>query len=373
MVLMDWRMPGMDGIQTTLKIHQAYQDDSPHILMVSAYDKDEARSLVGQAPIKHFLEKPVSQHAMLDAIGQMLSGNSARTVTFEDEDEEKDIEPPNFSDAHILLVEDNAINRQVAIGFLADTHMQIDIAVNGLKALEKIQCKDYDLVLMDIQMPEMDGITATTEIRHNLKKTELPVIAMTAHAMAADVERSLAAGMNDHINKPIDPDVMYRKMLNFLKENEGEPIIRPSTQDDYITIPASANVATAQLSVIEQLARVNGLDSKQALSRMNNKTELYLGLVRDFDKDQRGLDESLMSMFDQNSWEELYRTVHSLKSNAAYIGAFALSQLSDELETSLGNKDYDKPLLVKLCSELAPLLAQLKNIFVPDGQKLIEQ
>ncbi|NQZ12192.1 MAG: response regulator, partial [Algicola sp.] len=388
MVLMDWRMPGMDGIQTTLKIHQTYQDDSPHILMVSAYDKDEARSLVGQAPINHFLEKPVSQHAMLDAIGQMLSGNSARIVTFEDEDEEKNIEPPNFSDAHILLVEDNAINRQVAIGFLADTHVQIDIAVNGLQALEKLQCKTYDLVLMDIQMPEMDGITATGEIRHSLKMTELPVIAMTAHAMAADVERSLAAGMNDHINKPIDPDVLYRTLLKHLTvcTNPVEPVILEAQNPDVDPSAAmhpdvsNLNETTKPLLygddealIFEQLAAIEGLDAQQALAKMKGKLHLYLGLVKDFDKDQRQLGDRLMQLYQRQGWAELLRLVHSLKSNCAYIGAFELSRLSEQLESELMFQRCDKVLLGRLAEQLIPLLAKIEQVFAAQPQHIKPQ
>ncbi|MCJ8271326.1 MAG: YfiR/HmsC family protein, partial [Psychrosphaera sp.] len=216
MVLMDWRMPGMDGIEASRRIHETNLSDSPHILMVSAYDKDEAKNHINGTEVNQFLEKPISQSTLLNAIARMLSGDEVILPQFSD-----DMDIPNLSSSHILLVEDNAINRQVAMGFLSDTGVKIDIAENGLIALEKIRQNDYDAVLMDIQMPQMDGLTATGEIRNTLKMANLPVIAMTAHAMAADIKRTEQAGMNDHITKPIEPDILYQTLSKYLKITPG--------------------------------------------------------------------------------------------------------------------------------------------------------
>jgi signal transduction histidine kinase/HPt (histidine-containing phosphotransfer) domain-containing protein len=281
-----------------------------------------------------------------------------------DEFEEQEMEAPNFSSSVILLVEDNAINRQVAEGFLKDTGVKIEIAEDGLVALEKLQQHCFDLVFMDIQMPRMDGITATQEIRRKLKLTDIPVIAMTAHAMPADIERSKAAGMNDHITKPLDPNVLYRTMLKYLKVSEEKLIQNQSpleqtteqTADEIVAIDAQ------QTALLERLGGVDGLEAERALVKMNGKTGLYLGLVKDFQKQQQSLNGSLLALYDAEQWEELYRAVHSLKSNSAYIGAFTLSQLSEQLETALGSADYDKTLLVKLCAKLRPLMAQLDKI-----------
>ncbi|NQZ12567.1 MAG: response regulator, partial [Algicola sp.] len=350
MIFMDWRMPGMDGIETTKQIHSLMAENPPNVLMVSAYDKDEARLQLGQTPVKQFLEKPVSQKAILDAITLVLAGDGATEVQIEQAQEHSE-EVFDFSTSHILLVEDNAINRQVALGFLYDTQVKIDIAENGLIALEKIKQHNYDLVLMDIQMPEMDGITATKEIRNTLKIIDLPIIAMTAHAMQADEQRSLDSGMNGHINKPIDPDVLNRTLANYLENNVSLSTSTPVDTDD------------KESSILKQLAQVKGLDTAQALARMKGKTGLYLTLVKDFDTQQRSLDQQLKTMFDNQQWDELYRTIHSLKSNAAYIGAFGLSQLGEKLETELGQAHYDEHMLAQLCSMLAPLLTDLQSIF----------
>jgi signal transduction histidine kinase/ligand-binding sensor domain-containing protein/CheY-like chemotaxis protein len=255
LVLMDWRMPGLDGIETTERIHQEHLDDSPHILMVSAYDKDEARTQLSNTQINQFMEKPISQGAMLDAISRMLADRSNH---FQDIDLVDEDPVPNFSSSHLLLVEDNAINRQVAIGFLKDTGVHIDIAENGVIAVDKVQQVNYDLVLMDIQMPEMDGITATKEIRNTLKMTDLPVVAMTAHAMAADIQRSQAAGMNEHITKPIDPDILYRTLSKYLVVSEEE-------QQEPVELEQEGGMKEG--TILEQLTSIEGLDTVLALSK----------------------------------------------------------------------------------------------------------
>jgi len=169
-------MPGIDGIETSRRIVEEHLNESPHILMVSAYDKDEAKTQIKDTIIHQFIEKPVSQSTLLDSIVHMLSGYDEKLMKVDDEE----IVVPNFSSSRILLVEDNSINRQVALGFLSDSHVKVDIAENGLIALQKLQNAKYDLVLMDIQMPEMDGLTATVEIRNRMQMSNLPVIAMTA-------------------------------------------------------------------------------------------------------------------------------------------------------------------------------------------------
>jgi CheY-like chemotaxis protein len=114
------------------------------------------------------------------------------------------------------------LNQQVAIAFLEDTNIQIDCAENGKVAIDKIKENSYDIVLMDIQMPEMDGLTATSIIKNDLKLTELPIIAMTAHAMEEDVQKSLEIGMNEHLTKPISQDILYGMLLKYLKPLKNE-------------------------------------------------------------------------------------------------------------------------------------------------------
>lgn len=361
LVLMDWRMPGLDGIETSHQIHQAQLTQAPQILMVSAYDKDEARNQIDDSQIDQFIEKPVTKTTLRDAIVKLLSGAMPQTL---ESDDSIISEIPNLSKSHILLVEDNAINRQVAKGFLKDTGISIEVAENGLIALAKVQQNDYDLVLMDIQMPEMDGLTATKEIRNTLGYKDLPIIAMTAHAMEADIKRSTEAGMNEHITKPIDPDVLYRSLTKYLTVCTN-PFSMPSDdgspeQDQHATPIEDIEDENFLIDRLEQIA---GLEARLALTKMNGRTPLYLGLVRDFSQQQQQLSNQMKLMFDQQHWSELHRTAHSLKSNAAYIGAFGISKLSEQLEDALAEDEYDKDTLDKLCQQLAPLIEQLSQVY----------
>ncbi|WDE00392.1 PAS domain-containing hybrid sensor histidine kinase/response regulator [Thalassomonas actiniarum] len=238
LILMDWRMPDMDGLEASREIYRLHDSAAPPILMVSAFDKDEAKNnaLKSGTCIHQFIEKPVSQSTLVDAISTILTTPTPQTLAKDLINrkikaeipglppqasaitERKKATVPDFSGFDILIVDDNELNCRVAQGFLKDSRVNIDLAENGLIAIEKIQQRHYDLILMDIQMPQMDGLSATSHIRKILKLEHLPVIAMTAHAMEADIIRSREAGMTAHLTKPITPEVLYQTLLSHLPE-----------------------------------------------------------------------------------------------------------------------------------------------------------
>ena len=203
-VFADWRMPGVDGIELFKRLEKQPFGELGKVLLVSAYDRDEAAQRSVGIGLRHFIEKPLNAEDMYQHLLKLKSG-----VSVEDEQPSLSLDIPDLRGFEVLLVEDNAINRQVAQGFLQDTGIKVDCAENGMIALVKIQQHNYDLVLMDIEMPQMDGLEATEEIRKTLQITDLPVVAMTAHAMVQDIKKSLDAGMNEHITKPIDPQSLY--------------------------------------------------------------------------------------------------------------------------------------------------------------------
>ncbi|WDE04074.1 response regulator [Thalassomonas viridans] len=238
LILMDWRMPDMDGLEASREIYRLHQSAAPPILMVSAFDKDEAKNNALQSGtcIHQFIEKPVSQSTLVDAISTILASPAPATIAkahikhaMQTEIQsglppqatgchQQQTATPDFSGFNILIVDDNELNCRVAQGFLKASRINIELAENGLVAIEKIQQKHYDLILMDIQMPQMDGLSATCHIRKILKLEHLPVIAMTAHAMEADVIRSREAGMTAHLTKPITPEVLYQTLSAYLPE-----------------------------------------------------------------------------------------------------------------------------------------------------------
>lgn len=351
LVLMDWKMPKMDGIEAAKKIQTQAKGQLPHILMVSAYDKDEAKELAKFSGIDEFLEKPINQSVLVDAIVELLSKESKRITV---ENTLPPIEPPNLGAYKVLLVEDNMINQQVAKEFLADTNIKVECAENGLIALEKIATQSFDLVLMDIQMPEMDGLTAAQEIRETLKLTELPIIAMTAHAMEGDIEKSVAAGMNQHLTKPIEPELLYKTLNQYLGDKTD---IDTKNVD---TFQQTDNVK----STISQLRQQTGLSVSQAISKLQGKEKLYSELIYDFWSKYQSLAQEMLTLYQANRTDELYRAAHSLKSTAQYIGAYELAISANALEGEIHNNgQHIKLKLNEVTTHLDYILGQLNHIY----------
>ena len=354
LVLMDWKMPEMDGIEAAKKIQAQAQGQLPHILMVSAYDKDEAKELAKFSGIDEFLEKPINQSVLVDAIVELLSKESKRITV---ENTLQPIEPPNLGAYKVLLVEDNMINQQVAKEFLADTNITVECAENGLIALEKVATQNFDLVLMDIQMPEMDGLTAAKEIRQTLKLTDLPIIAMTAHAMEGDIEKSVTAGMNQHLTKPIEPELLYKTLNQYLGKQTSTDTAQAETSQRTDSVK----------STISKLRQQTGLSVEQAINKLQGKEKLYSELIYDFWSKYQSLAQDMVVLYQANKNDELYRAAHSLKSTAQYIGAYELAISANALESELHSEgQHVKLKLNEVTTHLDFILAQLNRIYHHD-------
>jgi two-component system sensor histidine kinase/response regulator len=211
----DWQMPKLDGIETSRRIIKMLDlPGPPHIVMVTAYGREDVLKQAEESGIESVLVKPVTSSTLFDTTLAVLetsdsSSGLARNVV--------SLDVSRTQGARVLLVEDNEINQEVAFGQLEDAKVEVDIAENGEVAVRMVQDNQYDLVLMDMQMPVMDGIEATRAIRSDPRFGDLPIIAMTANAMAADRDRCLEAGMNDHIAKPIEPEELFRVLVQWIR------------------------------------------------------------------------------------------------------------------------------------------------------------
>jgi CheY-like chemotaxis protein len=213
---------------------------------------------------------------------------------------------------------------------------------------------------MDIQMPEMDGLTATKKIRETLNQVQLPIIAMTAHTLGENIDNSLAAGMNSYLCKPLEPELLYQILVQYLPP-VAQSIKAPVQSSKMHNLTEQCTNEQAEL--IEQLQAIPEINCDQALVRMNGRVSLYLKLVNDFGSKQHQLHQTLMTLFEEQQWEQLYRQAHSLKSNAAYIGADNISVMAKAIESALAQQQYDNVTLIKLCHALQPLTQAISKIF----------
>jgi CheY-like chemotaxis protein len=218
LAFIDWQMPGMDGIETGKRLRAAAGGAGPRMIVVTAYGREELHQQAEAAGFESVLLKPVHASMVHDTLVRVFAGD----VTAASPVPAKAAAPAagDFSqlkDARVLLVEDSKLNQIVAKGILAETGVAVDVADNGEIAVAKVRENRYDIVLMDMQMPVMDGISATKAIRADARFAALPIVAMTANAMASDREQCIAAGMNDHLAKPIDPQQLFAMLQRWVR------------------------------------------------------------------------------------------------------------------------------------------------------------
>ncbi len=340
LVLMDWRMPGMDGIETSRRIKS---DTSlsrlPAILMVTAFGREEVMALANDIGLDGFLIKPVNESVLIDTIAEMFVlqhdvplkiGASRRAQS------NPDI-PSNLAGRRVLLVEDNAFNRDLAIELLTDLGIAVEIAANGRIGVERVRAETFDLVLMDIQMPEMDGLTATRLIRTEPRFDDLPILAMTAHAMSGDREKSLAAGMNDHITKPIDPDKLTQTLSHWLGN-------KPRQQRPEEDMPFT--MATPIIGDDGVPDDLPPFDIPVALIRTNGKRTLLRRLILSFHERYAQAASELRALHAQGRHDDAERLAHTVKGVAATLGAEDLRAAADAIEQAYHAGNTEKAVML---------------------------
>ncbi|MEW6763031.1 MAG: response regulator [Pseudomonadota bacterium] len=339
LVLMDYLMPGLDGVETIRRMRLRAQARGaatpatlPAILMISACSRDTVMEEQGDLPVDAFLHKPVGPALLYHSLLQALHPQTAGAKGLDPYPAVVD-ELPRLDGARILLVEDNANNREVALDFMAAARMQVDVAFNGREAVRMAQEGDYDLVLMDIQMPEMDGLSATREIRNDPRLRTLPVVAMTAHALPSDRALSREAGMNDHVTKPIDPDLLFCTLLKWIDPARlaGRPL--PAG----VTAPAPAPRFGAGDDAANQIAlpAVPGIDWHAALENVDGQRHRLQKRAGSFVREYAAAPRQLREALAAGDHARLQTLAHNLKSSAAYVGAFALTGAAARLEQGL--------------------------------------
>jgi len=365
-VLMDYLMPGLDGVETIRRIHRTVGGDAPPaILMVSVCTRDTVLEQEGELPVDAFLHKPVGPallyHSMLQALhpqlGLLDAGAAAPGLP-------SPADIPRLDGARILLAEDNANNREVALDFMAAARMQVDVAFNGVEAVRMALAGDYDLVLMDIQMPELDGLDATREIRKDPRMRSLPIVAMTAHALPSDRAMSLEAGMVDHVTKPIDPDLLFCTLLKWIDPARlaGRPL-PPRGKPEKVPSVAGSDDRP-------DLPAVPGLDWRLALDKVDGQRHRLEKRASSFVREYAQAPRILREALGGGDHPRLQSLAHNLKSSAAYVGAFELSAAAHRLEQDLRNGQAahlaaQVPALVTAAENVLAALSQLADAARP--------
>jgi len=369
-VLMDYLMPGLDGMQTIDRIRQHADEQGepmptppPAILMISACTRETVMHEQGRGDllIDAFLHKPVGPALLYHSLLQVLHPQLGAVDTI-DSYLPALADLPRLDGARILLAEDNDNNREVALDFMAAARMQVDVAFNGVEAVRMAQAGDYDLILMDIQMPEMDGLAATRAIRLDPRLRALPVVAMTAHALASDRALSRLAGMNDHVTKPIDPDLLFCTLLKWIDPVRlaGRPLpqaVRPA-------------VAAGMRPAGGPLPAVPGIDWRMALENVDGQRSRLEKRAGSFIREYASAPQILREALQLGDHARLQSLAHNLKSSAAYVGAFELSSAAARLEQDLRAGQFERvgvqvPALVSAADTVLSGLAQMAALALP--------
>lgn len=333
-VFVDWRMPGLDGLETIDAIRKMCAGQvTPAFVLVTAYGGEEVLHRATRAGIGEILVKPVNASALLDSASRALGVVSEEAPRPATSGEEAD--NTHLAGLRILVAEDNDLNQDVALELLSRVGILADVVSNGASAVDRVRRHRYDLVLMDMQMPEMDGLDATRLIRETLSQTELPIIAMTANAMASDRKACLDSGMNDHLSKPVDPDALYHMLARWTGRSAAAAPERRKyhLQDD---IP-------------EPFDRLGpDFDVHSALHRVLGKTEMYASMLKRFHADQGHTPELIRQALAAGDLARAEILAHSIKGLAAQIGANVLSGLAAQVEAALraGGDDPALPVLL---------------------------
>ena len=345
MVLLDIYMPDMDGLETARRMAALRLARPPRIVMVSAYGQEDLIGEVKKLGALDLLTKPLIASSLFNALITHLS-REVRPPLPAQSSAAGGQGPTGLVGARILLVEDNALNQELAVALLSEAGLHCDVAENGAIALERLAQGGYDLVLMDMQMPVMDGLEATRTIRRQARHDDLPIVAMTANAMAADRARCLEAGMNDFLAKPIDPEQLLSTLQRWIKPAPAaaEPAVPPS------------GVGSAS-SVTDALATLPGLDVATGLRLAGGKVPLYLKLLGHYVATQQDVVARIEVALESDDRRTASRLAHTLKGVSAQVGAETVRGLADRLERAIRGDAAVSP-LDPIKAELTATLGQ---------------
>ena len=352
LVLMDWKMPVMDGIESCNKILELDSNcPTPSIVMMTAHDREELQSQFPNENKPNVLVKPVSPAALVKAVSDAL--NEHKDTAGEESGSKFELKRNIAIGRSILLVEDNPINQQIATELLEIQGCSVHVANNGIEAVQAMIEMRFDLVFMDIQMPQMDGFEATRTIRQLPTGKITPIIAMTAHAMKTEIAKCLDSGMSDHIAKPINPKLLQSMLTKHLGI-EDQTII--STEQGYAS---SEDVAQLKVHLVD-------IDVESGLARVAGKLDLYILLLKKFVSEQHGNISRIDALLKNHDFQAVARIAHNIKGAAANLGMDELSDIASTLQDTFGVNNVDLDAIEKLYKVMEELKPRIDTLQVTE-------
>jgi len=328
--VVDWRMPAADGIATIRILRSLFSESKarmPSMVLVTGCSQDSSIDEISHE-IDGALSKPVSAHQLKAELGNCL-GSKNKAQALSDRHEAEAFKWKRFSDLDILLVEDNEINQEVILELLAGVGISPRLAQNGYEAIDAIEARKPDVVLMDCHMPKMDGYSATSKIRENAQLQSLPIIALTANASTADKEKCFKSGMNAHVSKPIRLETLFDTLSQCIPE--------VSTSSEALESPHSQSQVKTEEGAPPHFP---GIDLALGLSHVDGRFNLLVRVLKRFrDKYGKDFETDFAKASNASDWQAQEALAHSLKGVANTLGATALAELANELQGYAEAKD----------------------------------
>ncbi|MFA6921363.1 MAG: response regulator [Gallionella sp.] len=348
LVILDWKMPQMNGMELAGKLREMNDlSVRPKILLISAHGQNEMTLQMNFRVVDGILPKPFQPSKLFDAVARISGRDKTSTGRFRIGAQFNQEHIAQIRGARLLLVEDNKINQQVAQELLEGFGISVVIAENGEEAIALLAGEEFDGVLMDMQMPVMDGVTATREIRKNPKHSQLPVIALTANVMVSEQNEFLDAGMNDHIGKPIDPDRLVATLARWVRPGrpQTEPLM-PKKVVEYVSLPD-----------------LPGVNVSESVRRVGGKVSTYYSLLDKFSTNESDAVARIREALLDGDMTAAERLAHTLRGIAGTLSAEALQYRAGLLENSIktGTSGEIEQQLTQLDQELTSLVSAINR------------
>ena len=359
MIFVDWHMPaGMNGIEFVKALKKLIISKKPPCVLVTGYAKDDVINDATIEGIEHVIAKPINASLLFETILSIFNLEAPEHNAQKTHSNHTKIDLNSLKGARILLAEDNLLNQQIATEILEDEGFVVEIANNGQEAVNMANKSQYDIVLMDMQMPIMDGLEATKTIRQKFSNNALPILAMTANASDADRYKCLEAGMNAHITKPIDPNLLFAGLAKWIKGKNSNLI-----NDEKTVISAKEEI---------QVPEINGVDSRLGLQVAAGKVSLYIKMLKTFSADQINAVSDIKRALDISDYLTAQRVAHTLKGTCGSIGATEIQKIAGEvegqcldkipLEKIIKNLDLIQPKLISIIDSIKKTLPEDKKL-----------